>query len=79
MLLHTSCHIKQGIGDDLSTSAALRVKVICLSAYSTIIYYPVKVQCTLSHFQYSRPNNVYVYTHMVVKDPGDIYRQQIIY
>ena len=48
MLLHTSCHIKQGIGDDLSTSAALRVKVICLSAYSTIIYYPVKVQCTLS-------------------------------
>ena len=34
MLLHTSCHMEQGIGDDLSTLVALRVKAICLSAYS---------------------------------------------
>ena len=80
MLPHTSCHMEQGIGDDLSTSVALRVKAICLSAYSNNYLLSRKsAMHSLSHFQYSRPNNVYVYTHMVVKDPRDIYRQQIIY
>ena len=48
MLLHTTCHMEQGIRDDISTSVALRVKAICLSAYSTTIYYTVKVHCTHS-------------------------------
>ena len=75
MLLHTTCHMEQGIRDDISTSVALRVKAICLSAYSTIIYYPVRVQCTLSTHSAKQLLRV----HMLVKDPRDIYRQQIIY
>ena len=77
MLLHTSCHMEQGIGDDLSTLVALRVKAICLSAYSNNYLLSRKSAMHSLHLHIADTQLLHV--HMVVKDSRDIYRQQIVY